>query len=147
MSSASSKFGMFLEMMKKEGRLTTFEQIQTRLGRQRDEKDIIAKVVGLLDEINKETCYNRLSKAWDSISNIKRNSGESLNEFFSRYETLQYLMNLADDSYKEPAETATTEEKELMASRKVELNDKLKSVLLIKVIGVDESQEGQPGQD
>ena len=47
LTSASSKFGQFLEMLKKEGRLVTFEQVQTRLGRQRDQSDIIKKIVEL----------------------------------------------------------------------------------------------------
>ena len=51
-------------MLKREDRLVTFEQVQTRLGRQRDDTDIIEKVIKLLDAINEETCYNKLSKVW-----------------------------------------------------------------------------------
>ena len=141
LSSGATKFGEMVEMLKKEGRITTFEQIQTRLGRQRDEKDIIEKIVELLDAINEETVYNKLAKGWDSITNLKRKSGETLNDFFSRYETLHYSLNCADDSFKEPAESATVEEKMLMMNRRIELSDKLKAVLLIKSIGVDESHK------
>ena len=35
---------------------------------------------------------------------IKKIEEESLNDFFSRFETIQYSMNLADDSYEEPTE-------------------------------------------
>ena len=49
--SSSSKFGLFLEMLKKEDRIITFEQIQTRLGKHRNAIDIIQKVVNLLDDI------------------------------------------------------------------------------------------------
>ena len=139
LSSESAKFGQMLEMLKKEGRITTFEQVQTRLGRQRDEKNIIVKVVELLDTINEETCFNKLSKAWDSIISLKRGPSESLNNFFSRYETLQYSLNCADDSYKEPSASDPADVKELMATRKIELNDKLKSIVLLKSIGIDES--------
>ena len=72
MTSASSKFGQFLEMLKKEDRIITFEQIQTRIGKQRDEKDIIKQVVSMLDAINEETCYNKLSKVWETITQFKR---------------------------------------------------------------------------
>ena len=72
LTSASSKFGQFLEMLKKEDRIITFEQIQTRIGKQRDEKDIIKQVVSMLDAINEETCYNKLSKVWETITQFKR---------------------------------------------------------------------------
>ena len=45
MTSASSKFGLMLEMLKKEDRFTVFEQLQTRLGKYRNEKNIITRVV------------------------------------------------------------------------------------------------------
>ena len=141
LTSASSKFGQLIEMLKKEGRLSTFEQISTRLGRNRDDKDIIPKVVALLDAINEETCFNKLSKAWDTITSLKRKSSESLNEFFSRFETNQYSLNLADDSYIDLPKGAAPDEKELMASRRIELNDKLKAVILIKSLNVDESHK------
>ena len=57
LTSGSSKFGQMTEMLKKEGRITTFEQIQTRLGRSRDDADILVKIVELLDQINEETCF------------------------------------------------------------------------------------------
>ena len=138
LSSASSKFGQMVEMLKKEGRINTFEQIQTRLGRNRDDKDILVKIIALLDAINEETCYNKITKAWETITSLKRNTSETLNEFFSKFETVQYSLNLADDSYVEPTETASADDRELMASRKIELNDKLKAVLLIKSIGVED---------
>ena len=72
-----------IEMLKKEGRITTFEQIQTRLGRVRNDDNIITKVIELLDAVNEETCYNKLSNAWNSIVSFKRNPSESLNDFFS----------------------------------------------------------------
>ena len=138
LTSASSKFGQFVEMLKKEDRLVTFEQVQTRLGKQRDEIDIIKKIVELLDAINEETCYNKLSKAWDGITNFKKDKSESLNDFFSRFETMQYSLNLADDSYVELGPKATSEDKELMFARKIELNDKLKAVILLKSLRVDD---------
>ena len=139
LTSASSKFGQLLEMLKREDRLVTFEQVQTRLGRQRDDSDIIIKVIKLLDAINEETCYNKLSKAWDCIVKFKKDDSESLNDFFSRFETMQYSLNLADDSFKEPDAGASLESKELMFSRKLELNDKLKAVILIKSLKVDDN--------
>ena len=45
-------------------------------------------------------------------------------------------MNIA---YVEPSDSTPQEVKELMAKRKIKLNDKLKAVLLIKTIGVDDS--------
>jgi hypothetical protein len=67
LASGSSKFGQLIEMLKKEGRYITFEQISTRLGKQRDEKDIIPKIIVLLDAINDETCFNKLSRAWTRL--------------------------------------------------------------------------------
>ena len=99
LSSGSVKFGLLAEMLKTQGRVRTYEQIQTRLGKNRSESNIIAQVVALLDTVNEETVYNKLSKAWDSLANFKKEEKESLNDFFSRFETLQYSMNHADDSY------------------------------------------------
>ena len=90
LTSASSKFGQFLEMLKKEDRLVTFEQVQTRLGKQRDAHDIILKVVCLLDTINEETCFNKISASWDAIISFKKLEDETLNDFFSRFETIQF---------------------------------------------------------
>ena len=126
-------------MLKKEGRFVTFEQISTRLGKHRDDKDIISKIIVLLDAINDETCFNKLSRTWDQITNQKKNPSETLNEFFSRFETVQFSLNNADDSYVEPPKEASAEEKELMAGRKLELNDKLKAVVLLKCLDVEES--------
>lgn len=64
-----------------------------------------------------------------------------MNDFFSRFETLHYSLNSADDTFIEPAEDASLQEKELMATRRIELNDKLKAVLLNKSIEVDESHQ------
>ena len=74
-----------MEMLKKEGKLHFFEQIQARLGKSRNDSDIIEKIVALLDEINEETTYNKISRAWDAIIKCKKKSTESLNEFFSRF--------------------------------------------------------------
>ena len=89
----------------------------------------------------KKPVLNKISKAWDTITNLKRNSSETLNDFFSRFETVQFTLNLDDESYVEPSDQTSHEEKELMAKRKVELNDKLKAVMLIKTIGVEESMK------
>ena len=62
-----------------------------------------------------------------------------MNDFFSRFETVQYSLNLADDSYMEPNAGMKTDERELMYSRRLELNDKLKSVILIRALGIDEN--------
>ena len=141
LSTGAFKFGQMVEMLKKEGRINTFEQIQTRLGRVRDDSKIISKIVDLLDAVNEETCYNKLSKTWDLIINLRKSSTETLNEFFSRYETLQFSLNNADDSYSEPPPDASAETKDLMANRKVEMNDKLKAVILLKALGIDENQK------
>ena len=101
LSSGGVKFGLLAEMLKSHERITTFEQIQTRLGRNRNDSNIILQVVALLDSINEETVFNKLSAAWDAINGMKRNKNENLNDFFSRFETLQYSLNLSDVSYKE----------------------------------------------
>ena len=89
MTSSSSNFGLMLEMLKKEDQFIVFEQLQTRLGKYRDEKDIISRVVSLLDTMNEETCFNKLSKAWETITCLSRGSNESLNDFLARFETIQ----------------------------------------------------------
>ena len=67
-----------------------------------------------------------------------------MNDFFSKFETQQYSLNLEDDSYieqepvKEGKELAYYQAREKMLSKKVELNDKLKGVHLIKALGIDE---------
>ena len=88
-------------MLKSHERITTFEQIQTRLGRNRNDSNIILQVVALLDSINEETVFNKLSAAWDAINGMKRNKNKNMNNFFSRFQTLQYSLNLSDVSYKE----------------------------------------------
>ena len=143
LSSGSVKFGLLAEMMKNQDRITTYEQIQTRLGKNRNDSNIINQVVALLDSINEETVYNKLCTAWGSITGLKKTKEETLNDFFSKFETLQYSLNLADDTYeelepvKEGKDLKYYEERDKMASRKVELNDKLKAVHLIKALGVD----------
>ena len=82
LTSSSSKFGLFTEMLKKENRITTFEQVQTRLGRNRNDENIIEQIVELLDTINEETCYNKLSQAWEDIISCSRKPNESYNSFF-----------------------------------------------------------------
>ena len=147
LSTGSVKFGLLAEMLKTQGRITVYEQIQTRLGKSRNDSNIIPQVVTLLDAINEETVYNKLCSAWDDFANLKKTKDESLNNFFSRFETLQYSMNLADDAFveQEPLEKGKEftyyEEREKMLSRKVELNDKLKAVQLLKALGVDENHK------
>ena len=139
LSSGSSKFGELMEMLKKDGKIHLFEQIQARLGKSRNDSDIIIKIVALLDEINEETTYNKISRSWDSIITCKKKTTESLNEFFSRFETMHFSLNLADDSYLEPTKKSSLENIVVMLGRKLEINDKLKAVLLIKSLGVDGS--------
>ena len=63
----------------------------------------------------------------------------SLNDFFSRFETLQYSLNHADESYSElePVKAGMDvkyyEEREKILKRKVELNDKQKVVHLLNM--------------
>ena len=71
-------------------------KIATRLGNNRSESDIIVQVVALLDGINKETVFNKLNNAWEVTTTLKKEKNESLNDFFSKFETLQYSLNLAD---------------------------------------------------
>ena len=143
LSSGSVKFGLLAEMLKAQNRITTYEQIQTRLGKSRNQSNIISQVVALLDTINEETIYNKLSEAWDVATGLKKTKNQTLNEFFSKFETVHYSLNLADDTFKEQEQVEAGKElkyyvdRENMASRKVELNDKLKAVHLIKAIGVD----------
>ena len=145
LSSGSVKFGLLAEMLKGQGRITVYEQIQTRLGKNRNDPNIIAQVLTLLDAINEETVFNKLCAAWDDLANLKKEKNQTLNDFFSKFETLQYSLNLADDTFielepvKEGKELKYYEEREKMGSRKVELNDKLKAVHLIKALGVDEN--------
>ena len=61
LSTGSVKFGLLAEMLKSQNRVTTYEQIQTRLGKNRNDSDIITQVVALLDTINEETTYNKLA--------------------------------------------------------------------------------------
>ena len=71
LTSGSVKFGLLAEMLKSQERVTTYEQIQTRLGKERNDDDIIKKVIELLDGINEETVYNKLAVAWEEIISIK----------------------------------------------------------------------------
>ena len=112
MTSGAVKFGLLAEMLKSQGRITIYEQIQIRLGKDRNEVDIIQKVINLLDSINEETVYNKISAAWDDIINLKKEDGQTLNEFFSKFETLQYSLNLADGSYKEQDPVEAGKDKE-----------------------------------
>ena len=143
LSTGSVKFGLLAEMMKNQQRITTYEQIQTRLGKSRNDPDIIGQVVALLDTINEETVYNKLSSAWDSLGALKKEKHQTLNDFFSKFETVQYSLNLADDTFKEMEAVEAGkdlkyyEEREKMFARRIEMNDKLKAVHLIKALGVD----------
>ena len=66
-----------------------------------------------------------------------------LNDFFSKFETLHYSLNAADHLYKEPGPMEEGKDvtyylnREKMLLRKVELNDKVKAVLLLKAMDVD----------
>ena len=80
MTSGSVKFGLLAEMLKSQDRVTTYEQIQTRLGKERNDDDIIKKVTILLDGINEETVYNKLASAWEDILLIQKKKEENLNE-------------------------------------------------------------------
>ena len=145
LTSGSVKFGLLAEMLKCQDRITTYEQIQTRLGKERNDINIITKVVELLDGINEETVYNKLASAWEQILSIKRKKEESLNDFFSRFETLLYSLNLADDKYqdlepmKEGRDLKYYKERENMMQNKVEMNDKLKAVHLLRALDIEES--------
>ena len=147
LSSGSVKFGLLAEMLKNQQRITTYEQIQTRLGNNRNESDIICQVVSLLDTINEETIYNKLSSAWSSVAALRKIESQTLNDFFSKFETVQYSLNLADDTFQElePVEAGKDleyyQKREKMLSRKIEMNDKLKAVQLIKALGVDEAHK------
>ena len=140
-------FGLLAEMLKTQGRVQTYEQIQTRLGNNRNDADIITQVVGLLDTINEETVYNKLSNAWESITTLTKEKNETLNDFFSKFETLHYSLNLADSSYTElgPDKVGMDlkyyEEREKVLKNRVEFNDKLKVVHLLEALGVDEGHK------
>ena len=147
LSSGSVKFGLLGEMLKNQDRITTYEQIQTRLGKSRNDANIVKQVVELLDQINEETVYNKLCTAWKSLNELKKSKEESLNDFFSKYETLTYSLNLADDTYEELEPVVAGkdlkyyEDREKMLLRKVELNDKIKAVNLIKALDLDGAHE------
>ena len=145
LSSGGFKFGTFLEMLKTQNRLFLFEQIETRLGKERNDSSIMSKVVKLLDSINQETTYNKLSRSWNLVSKFRRDPSKPLSEFFSEFETLQYSLNLADESYTELDPVMSLKgleyykEREKMILRRVELNDKLKSVQLLEALDIDDS--------
>ena len=147
LTSGSIKFGLLAEMLKSQERITTYEQIQTRLGKNRNDSSIIKQVVALLDAINEETIYNKIATAWEGIMTIRRKNDESLNDFFSRFETLMFSLNLAEDDFKEPDEVKEGKdlmyykERENMLEKKIELNDKLKAVHLLKALGVEDSEK------
>ena len=90
LSSGGFKFGTFLEMLKNEKKFTLFEQVETRLGKERNDPGIISKVVELLDGINEETTYNKILRSWRAISAFKMDESKPLNDFFSEFETLQF---------------------------------------------------------
>ena len=98
-----------------------------------------------MDAVNEETVYNKLCTSWDALTGLKREQDESLNDFFSRFETLQYSLNLADESYSElePVKAGMDisyyEKREKNLKRRVEMNDKLKVVHLLKALGIDEA--------
>ena len=147
LSTGSVKFGLLAEMLKTQGRITTYEQVQTRLDNQRNEANIIKRVVMLLDAINEETVYNKLSAAWDAVTGLKREKDQSLNDFFSKFKTIQYSLNLSDDMYKDPKPVEAGKDinyyelREKMSLRRVKMNDELKSVQLIKALGVDDAHK------
>ena len=85
LSTGSVKSGLLAEMLKSQGRITTYEQIQTRLGKVRNDDTIISQVVSLLDTINEETVYNKLCSAWDGITGLRKESNQTLNDFFSKF--------------------------------------------------------------
>ena len=145
LTSGSVKFGLLAEMLKNQERVMTYEQIQTRLGKNRNDQDIIKQVVSLLDTINEETIYNKIGTAWEEILLMQKKKGESLNDFFSRFETSLYSLNLAEDNFKDPGpikkgmNSAYYIEREDMMERRMELNDKLKAVHLLRALGVEDS--------
>ena len=99
LTTPSVKFGLLAEMLKNQGRVTLYEQIQTRLGKCRSDDNIIMKIVSLLDGINEETVYNKISSAWEAVLNLNKLPDQSLNDFISKFETLQYSLNAADNSF------------------------------------------------
>ena len=143
----SVKFGLLAEMLKSQNRITLFEQIQTRLGGNRNDSNIITQVVSLLDGTNEETVYNKMSDSWDDVINFKKQLGQTLNEFISKFETLHYSLNAADNLYQYPGpmqkekEFDYYENREKMMTRKIELNDRLKSVMLLKSLDIDSSHK------
>ena len=147
LTSGSVKFGLLAEMLKSQERVMTYEQIQTRLGKNRNDRDIIKQVVSLLDTINEETIYNKIGTAWEEILLMKRKKEESLNDFFSRFETSLYSLNLAEDSFIEPGpikkgmNSSYYIEREEMAEKRMELNDKLKAVHLLRALDVEDSMK------
>ena len=130
-------------MLKSQDRIITYEQIQTRLEKNRNDPNIIKLTVELLDEINEETVFNKMSSAWKDITKFKKEKLDTLNEFFSKFETLQYSLNRTNDSYEElePVKVGQDLEyyqrREKMLSRKVELNDKLKAIQLLQALSLD----------
>ena len=48
LSAGSVKFGILAEILKSQGRISTYEQIQARLGKTRNEANIINQIVALL---------------------------------------------------------------------------------------------------
>ena len=100
LSTGSVKFGLLAEMLKTQGRVTIYEQLQVRLGNNRTDVDIITQVLALLDTINEETVYNKLNSAWEAVISMKKSKDQSLNDFILKFETVQYSQNLADNSLK-----------------------------------------------
>ena len=64
-----------------------------------------------------------------------------------KFETLMFSLNLAEDDFKEPDEFKEGKdlmyykERENMLEKKIELNDKLKAVHLLKALGVEDSEK------
>ena len=79
------------------------------------------------------------------MSKFQRDPEKPLSEFFSEFETLQYSLNLADESFIEPGPLLSLkgheyyQAREKMMLRKVEQNDKLKAVQLLEALGIDDS--------
>ena len=120
LSSGSVKFGLLAEMLKNQDRIVTYEQIQTRLEKNRNDSVIIKQIIHLLDLLNEETVYNKMSSAWENISKFKKEKSDTLNEFFSKFETLQYSLNRTDNSYEElePVQCASWKRYQILSKQR-----------------------------
>ena len=78
---------------------------------------------------------------------MKKRRDESLNDFFSRFETSLYSLNLAEDNFKDPGpikkgmNSSYYIERDDMMERRMELNGKLKAVHLLRALGVEDSMK------